>query len=106
MGNAQRKETPSLDWTLGDRLGKSLKFAGVSAQEMADYLGVARNTVSNYVNDHTMPSKLARKEWALRTGVSLDYLENGTDPTNMPPLDYKAAGSVTHVDFAARKVVA
>jgi len=46
MGNAQRKETPSLDWTLGDRLGKSLKFAGVSAQDMAEYLGVARNTVS------------------------------------------------------------
>lgn len=51
---------------------------------MADYLGVARNTVSNYLNDHTAPSKLARKEWAMRTGVPLSYIENGTMPEADP----------------------
>ena len=110
MGTANRSAasdgTPTfgLEWTLGDRLGKSLKYAGMKSQDMADIIGVARNTISNYLNDHTEPSKLAIKEWALRTGVPIEWLQTGevTDP-NQRTSDYKSAGSVVYMaDFRAR----
>lgn len=36
---------PIPEWDLADRMRKSLRHSGVGVQEMADYLGVARNTV-------------------------------------------------------------
>lgn len=92
MGNVQLlpstgDNTPSgPEWTLGDRLGKSLRYAGMKAQDMADIIGVARNTISNYVNDHTEPSKLALKEWALRTGVSVEWLEGNSPSSEVTPV--------------------
>ena len=70
---------------MGDRMGKSLKYAGISVQGMADYLEVSRNTVSTWINDRITPSKQTRRLWALRTGVPLQWLETGVDePTPGP----------------------
>jgi transcriptional regulator with XRE-family HTH domain len=44
-------------FTLGDRLAKARSLAGISAQEMANQLGVSRNTISNYENDRTTPPR-------------------------------------------------
>lgn len=42
-------------FTLGDRLTKARSTAGISVQEMADRLGVSRNTISNYEAERTRP---------------------------------------------------
>lgn len=75
-------------WTEGDRLGKALRFADVGNQQMADYLGVSRNTVGNYISGRTGIDKRTRMLWALRTGVAIEWLEHGEGtPTPTPPND-------------------
>lgn len=77
--------------TRGDRLRMSLRDAGVGVQEMADYLGVGRNTVSRWINDKIPPSKQTFRLWAMRTGVPLVWLETGAAPVVGPgPEGYTA----------------
>lgn len=64
-------------WDLADRLRKSLRAAGLGVQEMADYLEVSRNTISNWINGRTRPSAPTLRLWALRTGVSYGWLRKG-----------------------------
>lgn len=79
-------ETPSKDlkallaFGLSDRLAKSLHVAGITNAEMAETLDVSANTVSNYINGNTKPRKLYLREWAVRTGVPLEWLETGQFP--------------------------
>jgi len=61
-------------WTIGWRLKRSLNFADISAQEMADELGVHVGTVSRWMNDHEVPKRVYLRVWALRTGVPLEWL--------------------------------
>ncbi len=67
-------------WDLADRLRKALRHASLEQQEMAEYLGISRNTVSNWVNGNNRPSPPALKLWALRTGVDYDWLRDGVNP--------------------------
>lgn len=64
-------------WDLADRMQKALRHAGVGVQEMADYLGVGRNTVSTWTHGRIRPSKQTLRLWALRCGVSYDWLVTG-----------------------------
>lgn len=64
-------------WDLSDRLRKSLRHSAVSVQEMAEYLGVSRNTVGNYLSGRTHPDRRTTRLWAIRTGVPLEWLEEG-----------------------------
>lgn len=73
-----RELVPEFD--LPDRMRKALRAAGMTVQEMADYLGVARNTASNWINGKNPPSKQTQRLWALRTGVSFDWLQTGENP--------------------------
>lgn len=77
MSTAHHENYDRLSFNLGDRLAKSLRISGVSSQEMAATLRVSRNTVSNYIHGNTQIPYLALREWALRTGVPLEWLENG-----------------------------
>lgn len=47
---------PDLGFDLADRMRKALRVSGVTVQQMADYLGVSRNTVSTWINGHIVPS--------------------------------------------------
>lgn len=67
-------------WTEGDRLGKALDHAGIRHQEMADYLGLSRNTIGNYIHGRVAIDKRTRMLWAMRTGVPAEWLENGEAP--------------------------
>jgi transcriptional regulator with XRE-family HTH domain len=75
------------EWDLADRLAKALRACGLSAHEMADYLGVHRNTVSAWMNGRTPPSIQSVRLWALRTGVPFEWLLDGTmkSPPSPPP---------------------
>ena len=59
------------EWDLADRMRKALRASGIGVQEIADYLGVTRSTVSNWVNGRIAPSVQTLRLWAIRCGVRL-----------------------------------
>ena len=71
-------------WTEGDRLGKALDHAAMKHQEMADYLGLSRNTIGNYIHGRVAIDKRTRMLWAMRTGVPPEWLETGDTPAGPP----------------------
>jgi transcriptional regulator with XRE-family HTH domain len=62
------------EWDTADRMRKALREAGIGVQEIADYLGVARNTVSTWINGRIEPSTQTLRLWALRCGVPYGWL--------------------------------
>lgn len=66
-------------WTLGDRLRKAREVSALDAAEMAERLGVHRNTISNYENGKTKVSRSVVLHWAMVTGVDRDWLLYGDD---------------------------
>ena len=71
------------------RLRLALEVEDIGVQEMADYLGVERNSVSRWINGRTQPSKQTLRLWAMRTGVPLEWLETGLPrlDSNQEPTD-------------------
>jgi transcriptional regulator with XRE-family HTH domain len=68
-------QVPEFD--VADRMRKALRTSGVGAQEMAEYLGVCRNSVSNWINGHHPADRRTLLLWALRTGVPFEWLDRG-----------------------------
>ena len=68
-----------------DRMRKALQVADVGVQQMADYLGVSRASVGNWINGKVTPSKQTMRLWSLRTGVPLVWLETGQAPAMPGP---------------------
>lgn len=66
-------------WDVADRLRKSLRHAGIGPSEMADYLGVSRQSVGNWINGRIEPSLQTLRLWALRCGVDYEWLAGGRD---------------------------
>lgn len=77
MSNAYAEHGIVPEFNTADRLRKALHVAGVSVSEMADYLGIARETCGRYINDKQPASLRTRRLWALRTGVPFDWIETG-----------------------------
>ena len=71
----------ALQWTLQDRMLKALHFAGKSNQDIAHDLGVHRNTIANYLGGRTPIDRRTIMAWALATGVPVDWLESGKEPS-------------------------
>lgn len=60
---------------------------------MADDLGVARSTVSRWMNDHgeRPPRKAFLMQWAMRCGVSYEWLRSGqASPDDGGPITAEA----------------
>ena len=72
-------------FTLGDRLGKSLRASGISISEMAELLGVTRQTVGNWIADRSMPTFDVATLWAAQTGVPLGWLAAGVRRQGLEP---------------------
>jgi transcriptional regulator with XRE-family HTH domain len=72
METMTNTQTPA--WTLGDRLAKARSAAGIGSQDMADRLGVVRNTITNYEHDRTRVPHAVVVLWAQETNVPLDWL--------------------------------
>ena len=66
-------------WDLADRMRKALRHSGIGAQEIADYLGVSRTSVSSWINGRITPSTQTLRLWALRCDVPFDWLRSGGD---------------------------
>jgi transcriptional regulator with XRE-family HTH domain len=77
-------------WTLGDRLRKARELTGLDRGEFAVDLGVSRNTVVNYEHAKVNPRKPVLIAWAMKCGVSLDWLL-GSDPGGNVPAEAPVA---------------
>ena len=64
----------TLQWTLGDRLAKARRAAGISSQEMAEALEITRNTVGNYEHGRTIPGRAMIMAWAAITNAPIEWL--------------------------------
>lgn len=57
-----------------DRMRKAIRVADLSVSEMAEYLGVTRESVGRWINGRNAPSTQTLRLWASRTGVSYEWL--------------------------------
>jgi transcriptional regulator with XRE-family HTH domain len=71
------------EWDLADRMRKALRFAGMHSGAMAAYLDVERSTISRWLNGRIVPSTQTLRLWAMRTGVSYEWLAR---PKGFEPL--------------------
>ena len=84
---SEQPDTPPVpEWDTADRLRKALRTAGIGVAEMADYLGVSRTSVSNWINGRVTPSIQTLRLWALRCGVPYPWLLAGDTP--QPPASW------------------
>ncbi len=60
-----------------DRMRKALRVSDVSVQEIADSVGVNRNTVSAWINGRGKPNQRQLAAFALRTGAPIEWLKSG-----------------------------
>jgi transcriptional regulator with XRE-family HTH domain len=65
-------------FTLGDRLRRARKNAGLKSKDMAAHFARDVNTVSRWENDETHPSWAEVRDWAETTRAPLAWLR-GTD---------------------------
>ena len=70
---------PEPQWDVADRMRKALREAAVSVQEMADFLDVSRTSVGSWINGRGQPSTQTLRLWAIRTGVSYEWLTQRTE---------------------------
>ena len=56
---------------------KALRVADVTNAEMAEYLGVSRNSVSAWITGAAEPRLAYLRLFAMRTGVPLEWLRTG-----------------------------
>lgn len=74
---AMQEHEPELpEWTLGDRLRKAREHAGLSREELADILGVKKNSLWNWEADASRPRDLVDllHKWSKATGVPAQWL--------------------------------
>jgi transcriptional regulator with XRE-family HTH domain len=76
----QRSDLLVPQFDLADRMRKALRVADIGVQEMADFLGVARNTVSTWINGKITPSTQTIRLWAIRCNVPYEWLRCGDFP--------------------------
>lgn len=74
---SEQPEAVIPEWDLADRMRKALRQADIGVAEMADYLGVSRTSVSNWINGRVEPSLQTLRLWSLRTGVPLEWVLAG-----------------------------
>ncbi len=73
--------------TLGWRMLMALRHAGVSMHDMAEELGVTRETCSRWSHDKGAPPRAAFvKMWALRTGVPYRWIAYGDAGSPRPTM--------------------
>ena len=88
------------EWDLADRMRKALRTAGVGPQEMADYLGVSRQSVGNWISGRVEPSFQTVRLWSIRTGVDLEWVLGrtlvltGRGSTIRPTLTLRSQGAL------------
>lgn len=87
MNQNQELSLPHL--TLGERLKKARVDSGVDQIELAFRLGIARNTLSGYETNRSVPPFDVVIEWAQLTMVKLDWFADAySNVDDMPMRTY------------------
>lgn len=73
----QPSARPEPEWDVADRIRKALREGGIGVTQIADYLGVSRTTVSNWINGRVPAPSPALRLIAMRTGVPFEWLCHG-----------------------------
>ena len=88
--------------TLGWRLRMALSDSGLSVEDMADKLGVSRQTVGRWMSDAVEPRRAFVAQWALLTGISHSWIVTGegsagpdSDPDPGSGVDASALDALT-----------
>lgn len=83
---------PRFEFDEADRLRRALRVSGIGVQEMAEYLEVSRDSVSNWINGRNRPRSRDLRAFAERTGFPVAWLRDGRpeQDSNLQPTDYKA----------------
>lgn len=84
-----------------NRLKELRKDRNLTIQQVADAIGVGRNTISRYENEKHQPRPESWKRLADYFGVSVDYLK-GTDPYKIY-IYYNVYGNRTFLAVAKSK---
>lgn len=72
-------------WTMEDRLRKAREAAEMDQRELAETIGVSRNTIGNYESGNTTNHRrIVLNQWALATGVPIEWLRDGVEPSDRP----------------------
>lgn len=90
-------------YLLNHRLRIAREYADIHQADLADDIGISRRTLGKYENGEVEPKRHVLIAWALRCGVSLDWLVTGMvppgsgDPATLPdgPEDGPSARSST-----------
>ena len=82
-------------FTLGDRLAKARKHAGIGSEQMAGLLGVGRSSISNYEAGRTEPPLHIVLDWAKETNVPLSWIvgAEADTPTSRSDLFFGIVGA-------------
>lgn len=81
MGMNQGGVIPA--FTLGDRLRKAREVTGMTQGQLAQRIGVARNTVTRSEVGATEPTRLVLRAWSEVTGVPLQWILTGDAPGDL-----------------------
>lgn len=76
------QEPVQTTWSLAQRLKFARVGAGLDQAVLADKVGAARASISNYERGVAEPSASVFVRWANATGVTLDWLAEGVSADN------------------------
>ncbi|MDU5380556.1 MAG: helix-turn-helix transcriptional regulator, partial [Actinomyces sp.] len=71
-------EIPQFDRS--DRLRKAREHAGLEQAQLAELIGVSRNTISGAERGANTPRRHVVMAWAMATGVPVEWIETGRVP--------------------------
>lgn len=107
MTTQQRSERVPVipEFDLSDYLTKALRQSGLGVSEMAEQLGVTRETVGRWINGRGEPKRGALVAWAAITGVDLAWLETAPRArrdSNPKPSDWGLTATAGALDRSPR----
>jgi len=69
----------SLELSLGDRLRFARQHAGLEQTQLAELLGLSRQSISNYERDIRTPNAATVLAWSIHTQTTVESLERGQE---------------------------
>ena len=82
-------------WSLGELIAKARRDARLEQTELADAVGVSRNTISNYERGRSMPPLDVAARIASVCDVSIEWLASTAVETTTAPAEAEAVGSLS-----------
>jgi transcriptional regulator with XRE-family HTH domain len=72
------------------RLRIAREFAGLEQEQLAELIGVSRNTISNAENGRRKPRRITLNAWALATGVPVSWFLLPCEDLNLEPFGLRS----------------